>query len=150
MSNYSYLRQVIENLMQKGNVPDKVKARTLKLVRSNSKAIKTTKDYLKSPYSTLYDDLIEHWYDIPGGIGNPNKYYAPSHNKYGKYMPAAKRLKVKEDMLNELIDINKPNSQDVKKLSKSELESLMNKYKKYSYLLNELKNSSKYNKYIKK
>ena len=65
-------------------------------------------------------------------------------------MPVAKRLKAKEDMLNELIDINKPNSQDIEKLSKSELESLKNKHKKYSYLLNELKNSLKYNKYIKK
>lgn len=141
MSNYKYLREIIEKIAEKGKVPKEDIADTMNYIRTKSSRIKDADHYINNP---LLEDNMRNKYSLDDFVSEmdnrdlryissytneaPSFYSnvdAPTHNKYNKYMPIRKRINEREEVLMNLIHLNRENEEKAK-LYEALLERLEN------------------------
>ena len=142
MSNYKYLREIIEKIAEKGKVPKEDIADTMQYARSNSDRIKDVDNYVNNPLledvrnkQSLNDYISVLEQDLGGQDDYGDRFVSvPIHNKYNKYMPIRRIIQEREDILMELLRTNR-NDEEKSKIYETLLEQLENNplYNERSY-----------------
>lgn len=138
MSNYKYLREIIEKIAEKGKIPKEDIADVMHYARGSSDRIRDVDNYINNPLlenvrnkqslndyiSELeWDRGAEDYYDT--SLGDYSNVSAAIHNKYNKYIPIRQRIKEREDILMDLLHTNR-NNEEKAKLYEALLERLEN------------------------
>lgn len=128
MSNYKYLREIIEKIAEKGKIPKNEIADTMNYARSKSSRIKDVDHYINNPLledvrnKKSLDDYISEIerrdlaaeFDYGDDLGYYSDVDAPTHNKYNKYIPIRKRINEREEVLMKMIRANRENEEKAK------------------------------------
>lgn len=159
MSNYRYIRDIIEKIAEKGNVPKEDIADTMKYARMDSNRIRDVDEYvnnrLRYPHEaekdlkTFLEDSAfgrgeDAYLDTLAGDDPEYGVSLPTHNKYNKYLPIRSRIEERENVLAQLINDNSPDYRYAGNPKKAQLyEALLERLKEHP-LYDERNNIHKY------
>lgn len=142
MSNYRYLRDIIEKIAEKGNLSKDYIPETTRWARSDPELVKAVDDYInKGKRSVRFNSKADNLYDYLEQVENDldrNRYNIETaediledrkntYNKYAKYVQANKRPQYKQDILEQYLLHADENSDTYKKASELLEQLLLNK-----------------------
>lgn len=142
MSNYRYLREIIEKIAERGNVPKSYIPEATKWARSDPALVKAVDDYInKGKRAVRFNPKVDNLYDYLEQADADlvrNRYNTETvediledrkntYNKYAKYVQANKRPKIKQDILEQYMQFSDEDSDTYKKASELLEQLLLNK-----------------------
>ena len=142
MSNYRYLRNIIEKIAEKGNVSKYNISETMGLARSAPELVKAVDDYVnKGKRAVRYNNYTDNLYDyliqaenemyhdrrITDSIEDILENQKNTYNKYAKYVRSDLRPQYKQEILEDYVKYSDEDSDRYKKASELLKQLLLNK-----------------------